>query len=33
MLFHLAVGQLVMQMPVVQIVDMALMVDGRVTAV
>jgi hypothetical protein len=33
MFFHFAVGQLVVQMPVVQIVDMALVLDGRVTAV
>jgi hypothetical protein len=31
--FHLAVGQLMVQMPVVEIADMALMFNGRVTAV
>jgi hypothetical protein len=33
MFFHLAVGQLVMQVPIVQVVDMALVFNGRVTAV
>jgi hypothetical protein len=33
MFFHLAIGQLVMQMSIVQVVDMALVLNGRVTAV
>ena len=33
MFFDLAVGTLVMQMPVVQVVDMSLMLDGRMAAI
>jgi hypothetical protein len=33
MFFDLAVGTLVMQMPVVQVVDMILMLDGRMAAI